>query len=38
MEIFDRFIQIVAYSVNPVIFEFGTCDGSDVLLKNESFS
>jgi len=27
MEIFDRFIQIVAYSVNPVIFEFGTCDG-----------
>lgn len=27
MEIFDRFIQIVLPSVNPVVFEFGTCDG-----------
>jgi len=27
MEIFDRFIQIVNTSQEPVIFEFGTCDG-----------
>jgi FkbM family methyltransferase len=27
MEIFDRFIQIVSTSQEPVIFEFGTCDG-----------
>jgi len=27
MEIFDRFIQIVSSSDNPVIFEFETCDG-----------
>ena len=27
MEIFDRFVQIIYPIDNPVIFEFGTCDG-----------
>jgi FkbM family methyltransferase len=27
MEIFHRFIEIVSSKTNPVIFEFGTCDG-----------